>query len=87
METDISELEINDELRGMLSGNFETSEADVVERQENIDLPQLPQLLVEEEVRELPEHRFGVKEDSEKITLFIGDYIFRRRYVRGDSAT
>ena len=58
METDISELEINDELRGMLSGNFETSEADVVERQENIDLPQLPQLLVKEEIREVSEHRF-----------------------------
>ena len=69
----------------MISSNFE-SISDVEERQENIELPQL---LVEEEeeVRELPEHRFGVKEDSEKITLFIGDYIFRRRYVRGDSAT
>ena len=30
---------------------------------------------------------FVVKEDSEKITLFIGDNIFRRRYVRGDLAT
>ena len=28
-----------------------------------------------------------VKEDSEKITLFIRDNIFRRRYVRGDLAT
>ena len=28
-----------------------------------------------------------MKEDSEKISLFIGDYIFRRRYVRGDLAT
>ena len=86
METDdISELEINEELRGMISGNFEsTSDVEGRQRQENIELPQL---LVEEEVRELPEHRFVVKEDSEKITLFIGDYIFRRRYVRGDSAT
>ena len=30
---------------------------------------------------------FVVKEDSEKITLFIGDNIFRWRYVRGDLAT
>ena len=53
--------------------------------------PQQPQVVVEsleeEETRELPEHRFVVKEDSEKITLFIGDNIFRRRYVRGDLAT
>ena len=35
METDdISDLEINDELRGLISGNFE----DVVERQENIEI-------------------------------------------------
>ena len=61
METDdISELEINEELRGMISGNFEsTSDVEERQRQENIELPQL---LVEEEVRELPEHRFVVKD-------------------------
>ena len=40
METDdISELEINEELRGMISGNIEST-SDVEERQENIELPQ-----------------------------------------------
>jgi len=87
METDdISDLEINDELRGLISGNFE----DVVERQENIEI-ELPRLVEDEEeieeIRELPLHRFVAKDDSEKITLYIGDNIFRRRYVRGDRVT
>ena len=37
-----------------------------------------------EEEESLPEHRF-VQRDS-KITLYIGDHIFRRRYIRNDLA-
>ena len=37
------------------------------------------------EQSELPEHRF-VEKDS-RTTLYIEDYIFRRRYIRKDSAT
>ena len=90
METnDISEIEINEELRGMISGNFENTSD--VESQENIEIevPRLVENLEEdEEIKEIPFHRFVVKEDSEKITLYIGDnYIYRRRYIRGDSAT
>ena len=92
METDdISELEVDNELIAMISGEFENT-LDVAERPRRPSRePQQPQVVVEsleeEETRELPEHRFVVKEDSEKITLFIGDNIFRRRYVRGDLAT
>ena len=92
METDdISELEVDNELIAMISGEFENT-LDVAERPRRPSRePQQSQVVVEsleeEETRELPEHRFVVKEDSEKITLFIGDNIFRRRYVRGDLAT
>ena len=87
METDDnSELEMNDELRGMISGNFENT-PDVEKGQETRELSRLVNLDETEKVREeLPEHRFVVKEDSGKITLIIGDHIFRRRYVRGDLA-
>ena len=81
---------MNDELLGMISGTFDQSRTP---RREHSDLPQL---IVREDdeddedigdIEELPEHRFVVKEDSGKITLFIGDNIFRRRYVRGDLVT
>ena len=88
METDdISELEVDNELIAMISGEFENT-SDVAERPRRPSREQRSvESLEEEETGELPEHRFVVKEDSEKITLFIGDNIFRRRYVRGDLAT
>ena len=72
---------MNDELLGMISGTFDQSRTP---RREHSDLPQL---IVREDdeddeddedignIEELPEHRFVVKEDSGKITLFIGDNI------------
>ena len=59
---------MNDELLGMISGTFDQSRTP---RREHSDLPQL----IVREDDELPEHRFVVKEDSGKITLFIGDNI------------
>ena len=81
---DTAELEVNDELIGMISGTFGNT-SNVEERQDSRELLAHVENLEEEEITELPEHRFVMKE--EKTTLFIGDYIFRRRYVRGDSAT
>ena len=79
---DTSELGANDELLGMISGHFENQS-----RTRRRETAELPQLLVREddeddEDDELPEHRFVVQEGSGKITLFVGDNIFRRRYVR-----
>ena len=84
---DTSELGANDELLGMISGHFENQS-----RTWRRETAELPQLLVREddeddEDDELPEHRFVVQEGSGKITLFVGDNIFRRRYVRGDLVT
>ena len=81
---DTAELEVNDELIGMISGTFGNT-SNVEERQDSRELLAHVENLEEEEITELPEHRFVMKE--EKTTLFIGDYIFRRRYVRGDLAT
>ena len=82
------EIEVNDELRGMLSGNFDDTSPVVVEDQE--EAPVFENKYTEDAgdqvICNLPEHRFVQKEQSEKISLFIGDYIFRRRYVRKDWA-
>ena len=69
---------------GMLSGNFEDT-ASKVRQNESRELPRLDEE-DEEEIKQLPEHRFVAK-DSGKVTLVIENHIFRRRYVRGDLAT
>ena len=70
METDdISELEVDNELIVMISGEFENT-LDVAER------PRRPS-----------REQRSVESLEEEETLFIGDNIFRRRYVRGDLAT
>ena len=69
---------------GMLSGNFEDT-ASEVRQNESRELPRLDEE-DEEEIKQLPMHRFVAK-DSGKVTLVIENHIFRRRYVRGDLAT
>ena len=77
------EIEVNDELRGMLSGNFDDTSPVVVEDQEDAPVENKD---TEDQAISNPEHRFVQKEESDKISLFIRDYIFRRRYVRKDWA-
>ena len=76
METDDTcDLEQNTELRHLISGTFDEPNDTVTEN--GLDS--------QTEQSELPEHRF-VEKDS-RTTLYIEDYIFRRRYIRKDSAT
>ena len=64
METDDnSELEMNDELRGMISGNFENT-PDVEKGQETRELPRLVNL--DEDQRSVDEMYSKIKEDPTK---------------------